>query len=179
MIFKKGSVILLFLHIIKPFILFELKKEEILMKRLLLLVLTLSLAVMFAACGTDDTKGSSSSNDQSGALMPDSSNNSSGGSDASDLMPSIPDSSAVNPGTNTPTDSSATDTAINRDRAIEIALNAAKQKKENVYDIDAQLDREQGNLVWEVDFETRDTEFSYEIDADNGNIIKTENEPND
>ncbi len=153
------------------------------MKRILLLVLTLSLAVMLTACGTDGTNESSSSNDQSGALMPDTSNNSSGGSDTSDLMPSIPDGSAVNPGTNTPTDSSlnnsAAETKISRERAIEIALNTAGVGKDKTHDLDAELDRENGRIVWDVDFETKDMEYSYEIDSDSGAVIKKEKEPND
>ncbi len=154
------------------------------MKKILLLVLALAVSVMFSACGADDTKGNSSSNNQSGALMPDTSNNSSGGSLTSDIMPSMPDGSMVNPGTNTPAGSSSNgsgtaDTNISRDKAIEIALNAAGVTKEKARDLDAELDRENGTDIWDVDFESGNMDYSYDINAKTGAIVKQDKQPND
>lgn len=152
------------------------------MKKILLLVLASVVAVMLSACGPDDTKGGNSNNNQNGDLIPNTSDNSSGGSLTSDIMESMPNGSAVNPGTNTPTDSSKSnqfDTKISRDKAIEIALNSAGINKDNAFDFDVELDRELGVTVWDIDFETMDMEYSYEINAETGKIVRQNKERND
>ena len=68
---------------------------------------------------------------------------------------------------------------ISRDRAIELALNAAGVDKQSAFDIEAELDRERGNMYWEVDFETRDHEYSYDINATDGKVVKAERDRND
>ena len=68
---------------------------------------------------------------------------------------------------------------ITRERAIELALQAASLTENEVFNIEAELDRERGGLVWEVEFETREHEYSYEIHAENGTVTKTERERND
>lgn len=68
---------------------------------------------------------------------------------------------------------------ITREKAIEIALAHANLKEANVYDIDAEIDREKNGTVWEVDFETKEYEYSYELDIKTGNITKNRKEPQD
>lgn len=68
---------------------------------------------------------------------------------------------------------------IARERAIEIALQAAGLTKETVYDLDAEIERDRGLILWEIDFETAEYEFSYHIDAENGSVIRSEKEIND
>lgn len=65
---------------------------------------------------------------------------------------------------------------ISRDRAIEIALNHAGISLENTRDLEAELDRERGSIIWEVDFEHDGYEYSYDIDAESEEIIHTEKE---
>ena len=65
---------------------------------------------------------------------------------------------------------------ISRENAIDIALQKAGLTRGSVYDLDAELDRERNGTFWEVDFETRDREYSYEIDAITGNIVRQEPE---
>ena len=68
---------------------------------------------------------------------------------------------------------------ISRDRAIELALKNAGVDKASAFDIDAELDRERNGTCWEVDFETREHEYSYDINAYDGSIMRSEREFND
>ena len=70
-------------------------------------------------------------------------------------------------------------TTITRERAIELALQAASLTENEVFNIEADLDKERGGLVWEVEFETREHEYSYDVHAENGTVTKTERERND
>ena len=68
---------------------------------------------------------------------------------------------------------------ITRDGAIEIALNKAGLAKDEVYELEAELDKEREGVMWEVDFETREYEYSYEINAQTGAVVHQEKERND
>lgn len=70
-------------------------------------------------------------------------------------------------------DSSST---ITRERALEIALDKAGVKQSDICDLDIDLDRERGTTVWEVDFDHGNLEYSYDIDAETGDITKVERE---
>lgn len=72
-----------------------------------------------------------------------------------------------------------TNELLSRERAIEIALQAAVLTRDEVFDIDAELERERGDIIWEVDFETRDYEFSYHVDAETGAVTRSDKEIND
>ena len=74
---------------------------------------------------------------------------------------------------------SVNDAKISRDRAIEIALEKAKLKKADVRDLEAELDYEKGVLVWEVDFDYQNFDYSYDINADSGAIVFEEIEKDD
>ena len=80
-----------------------------------------------------------------------------------------------------PTDSKSSQTEsdtnlITRDRAIELALNHAGLKKADVRELEAELDRERGGVYWEVDFESGNLEYSYDINAETEEIQKIEKE---
>lgn len=68
---------------------------------------------------------------------------------------------------------------ITRDKAIDIALKKAGVTKDKVYDLEAELDKERKGEVWEVDFDTKEYEYSYEINAKTGDVIDQEKERND
>jgi len=76
-------------------------------------------------------------------------------------------------------DSATTANFISRERAIEIALKNAGLQQADVYDLDAELDRETGGTFWDVDFEAGDYEYSYDIDAKTEKIIHSYKEPRD
>ena len=67
---------------------------------------------------------------------------------------------------------------ITREQSIEKALQKAGLSRDNVYDLEAELDRERNGLFWEVDFETREHEYSYDIHAETGKVTKIERERN-
>lgn len=65
---------------------------------------------------------------------------------------------------------------ITKDKALEIALADAGGKKTDARDIDIELDYEKSLRVYEVDFETKGFEYSYEINAVSGEILQREKE---
>ena len=60
---------------------------------------------------------------------------------------------------------------ITRDKAIEIALNHAKLKQSEVRDLDADLEKKYNTTVYEVDFEYKNYDYEYYIDAEKGTIV--------
>ena len=72
-----------------------------------------------------------------------------------------------------------TEQLISKQRAIEIALQEAKLDAKSVTDLEAELDRERSVVVWEVDFETLEHEYSYDITAYDGSVAKADREKND
>ena len=67
-------------------------------------------------------------------------------------------------------------TAITREKALEIALEKAGVAKADIRDLEIDLDRERGETVWEVDFEHGKLEYSYDVHAQTGEIVKVERE---
>ena len=122
------------------------------MKKLLALILVVGLMLLLPACAMqgDTAKGDSS---QTSSLT---------STDSAQSGASV-----------------GSTTTITRERAIELALQAASLTENEVFNIEAELDKERGGLVWEVEFETREHEYSYDIHAENGTVTKTERERND
>ncbi len=69
----------------------------------------------------------------------------------------------------------ASEAKISKDKAIETALKKVSKKKAEVHDLEAELDIENGVLVWEVEFEDGKFEYYFEIDAKTGSILKQQN----
>ena len=64
-------------------------------------------------------------------------------------------------------------------KAKSIALNHAGVSESKAYDMEIELDDEDGTLVYEVEFKSGNMEYSYEINAATGAIIKHEAELDD
>lgn len=62
---------------------------------------------------------------------------------------------------------------ITREQALQIALEDAGFVLSDVMDPDAELDRDSGKLHYDVDFEKNGSEYEYEIDAQTGEILRT------
>ncbi len=90
----------------------------------------------------------------------------------------ILESKALEVGGVVSTGEAATNTFIGKDKALEIALAAAGVTKADVRDIEVEVDFERGVMVYDVDFENGKTEFEYEINAETGEIVMQESEPN-
>lgn len=75
------------------------------------------------------------------------------------------------------TDAAAqSETLLTRNEAIAIALGAAGLDRSAVRDLEAELDREWGTTVWEVDFDSGALEYSYDLDAQTGTILHQKTE---
>ena len=64
-------------------------------------------------------------------------------------------------------------------KAKSVALNHAGVSENKAYDMEIELDDEDGALVYEVEFKSGGMEYSYEINAATGAILKHEAELND
>ena len=64
-------------------------------------------------------------------------------------------------------------------KAKSVALNHAGVSENKAYDMDIELDDEDGRLVYEVEFKSGNMEYSYEINAASGAILKHEAELDD
>ena len=64
-------------------------------------------------------------------------------------------------------------------KAKSVALNHAGVSENKAYDMDIELDDEDGTLVYEVEFKSGNMEYSYEINAASGAILKHEAELDD
>lgn len=67
--------------------------------------------------------------------------------------------------------------SISREEAVKIALADVGLEESQVYDLSIELDRKKGTAVYEVDFDTEDTEFDYTIDAATGAITRMDSSP--
>lgn len=68
-------------------------------------------------------------------------------------------------------DNDSTKKYITRDNALDIALNNAKVKKSDVYDISVELDYKYNQTVYEIDFNYQNYEYEYYINAQSGKIL--------
>ena len=68
---------------------------------------------------------------------------------------------------------------IGHAKAKSIALNHAGVSENQAYDMEIELDDEDGTLVYEVEFKSGGMEYSYEINAASGAILKHEAEIDD
>ena len=68
---------------------------------------------------------------------------------------------------------------IGHAKAKSIALNHAGVSENEAYDMEIELDDEDGTLVYEVEFKSGNMEYDYEIDAASGAILKHEAEIDD
>ena len=64
-------------------------------------------------------------------------------------------------------------------KAKSIALNHAGVSENKAYDMEIELDDEDGRLVYEVEFKSGNMEYAYEIDASSGTVLKHEAELDD
>ncbi|MBR6808248.1 MAG: PepSY domain-containing protein [Clostridia bacterium] len=61
---------------------------------------------------------------------------------------------------------------IDRDRAIDAALNHVNLSLTDVFDVEAELERESFGTFWEVEFNHERKEYSFYIDAESGNVVR-------
>lgn len=81
--------------------------------------------------------------------------------------------------TTTAKPTTSTSKQLTKEQALSKALSHAGLKKSQVSKLKAELDKDDGVTLYEVDFETADWEYEYEINAKTGKIIKAEKDRND
>ena len=78
-----------------------------------------------------------------------------------------------------PTPSPSASTYISADEAKAAALAHAGVNAADAYDWECEFDRDDGRTVYDVDFHANGYEYSYEINATNGSVVKHEREHDD
>ena len=68
---------------------------------------------------------------------------------------------------------------IGTEKAKEIAFSKAGVTANDVYDLEIELDCDDGILIYEVEFKSEKNEYEYDINAKDGNIIKSSVDIND
>lgn len=89
----------------------------------------------------------------------------------------VQDQAALSPEIDSPPQETAANTPITRQEALTVALAHGGVTEDQIRDLEADLDWEQGKRIWEVDFEYQGTEYEYDIDAYTGAILKSRTEP--
>lgn len=69
---------------------------------------------------------------------------------------------------------SSNEAKLTADEALEIALNRAGVSEQSITNLENNLDRENGVLVYEIEFDSGNTEYSYDVNAETGAIVETE-----
>ena len=68
--------------------------------------------------------------------------------------------------------STETMATIDRERAIDAALNHVNLSLNDVHSVEAELEHEHFGVFWEVEFESGNEEYSFYIDAESGNVVR-------
>ena len=76
----------------------------------------------------------------------------------------------------TTSSTSASSTQISRTEARDIALKHAGLSTSQVRDLEVELDKDDGKVHYDVDFEADGYDYDYEIDAETGKILKSRKE---
>lgn len=63
---------------------------------------------------------------------------------------------------------------ITANDAKKAALEHANLNEDQVSDVDIDLDRDNGKLIYEVDFNSGNTEYDYDINAETGEVISAD-----
>lgn len=133
------------------------------MKKITAFALSVLFALSLTACSRRDMDKTESAIDNAGNSVADKVD------DAADKTESAIDDTA-----DKAEQSTQLVAEITAEQALEKALDHAKLKKSDVTDIDIDLDRDNGTLIYEVDFNHGGTEYDYDIDAKSGEIISAD-----
>ncbi len=68
---------------------------------------------------------------------------------------------------------------ITADEALNIALEQAGVTRQQITNLKSYLDREDGRLVYEIDFDANGVEYSYDINAKTGAVVERDRDIED
>ncbi len=66
----------------------------------------------------------------------------------------------------------AGDAQITADEALNIALEEAGVTQDSIRNVENRLERDDGVLIYEIDFDAGGTEYSYDVNAQTGTIVE-------
>lgn len=111
------------------------------MKKLLAILFTVVLVTSLSACGTDKNMDGNR-NDGKNSMI------------ESGML-----------------DTASTEAKLSADEALDIAIKEAGVAKESIRELENHLDRENGVLVYEIEFKSGNMEYSYDINANTGLVV--------
>lgn len=129
------------------------------MKKLLVILMVCTLIFSLTACGMSDTGSGMNSGSLSSSLQEAESKIS------SLLTPNGTDTSGQ--------------ITVTRDQAIDKALKLTGLKREDITNLEVELDSEREGDFWEIEFDHKNEEFSIEINAKTGEATKNNREQKD
>ena len=132
------------------------------MKKILILALTLILSLLFTACGRAMNDITSDAESIGDSVI-------SGAENAADRVTDDTESAVKK-------DEKSMNlmAGITANDAKDAALSHAGLEESQVSDIDVDLDRDNGKLIYEVDFNSGNTEYDYDINAETGEVISAD-----
>lgn len=141
------------------------------MKILISLTLTLLLCLSLTACGEDKTDNG---NNTAGDMI---SNGMSAVESGVDSVISGADS-AMQSAKDGASNSMSLTAKITAEEAKQAALRHAGLSADRVSDVDIDLDRDNGRLIYEIDFNSDGVEYDYDINAETGDVISADKDRN-
>ena len=75
--------------------------------------------------------------------------------------------------------SSASEPKLTAEEALNIALKQAGVTEESITGLQNHLERDDDILVYEIDFESGNMEYSYDINAETGAVVERDHDRND
>lgn len=162
------------------------------MKKLLTLIITVVFIFTLSACGSTNSTDNNTQQNSGSATSPSQSvENSTPSQSVEENVPS----DSTQPNNTEPNNSQSNNTQpkntqqaeqstqsnpkLTADEALNIALKQAGVTKDSIRNLENKLDRDDGILVYEIDFESGNTEYSYDINAETGAIIDRDRDRED
>ena len=139
------------------------------MKKIITVLSVLCMLFVFAGCNSRTVKDTESGIQSAADSVEDKVESGITGSHNSSNNTS--DNNSSHNGSNN--NSGTTTTAITEAKAKEIAFKHADINEADAYDIEVELEKENGVSTYEISFETDSAEYDYHIHADTGEIISS------
>ena len=133
------------------------------MKKIIVLALSLVFILSLTACGRAMNDVTSDVESMGDSVV-------SGAESAADKITNGTESTAKNVESN----SMNLMAGITAKDAKDAALSHAGLSESQISDVEIDLDRDNGKLIYEVDFNSGNTEYDYDIDAETGEVISAD-----
>lgn len=133
------------------------------MKKIIVLALSLVFILSLTACGRAMNDVTSDVESMGDSVV-------SGAENAADKITNGTESTAKNVESN----SMNLMAGITAKDAKDAALSHAGLSESQISDVEIDLDRDNGKLIYEVDFNSGNTEYDYDIDAETGEVISAD-----